>query len=228
MSRRWLVLRLTAPLMSFGAVAVDHVGPSWAWPGRSMLTGLFANALGWDWTDRAVHQRLQDRLVHAAAAIRPGEILTDIQNAQLAKLDRGWTTRGQPEGRTGASYDAPHRRRRDYLADADLLVVATLQGDGAPDLDAIADALDRPARPLVLGRKPCLPSGPLARGEVTASTAHAALAEALGAEAHPAAWPEDEGPIGDRTIDLPDLRIWTSGLHGGSRRLVEGTVGRVP
>lgn len=222
---RWLVLRLSAPMMSFGAVAIDQVGPTARWPGASMLTGLLGNALGWDWGDRAAHQALQDRLRFGAMEMRAGDRLTDMQNAQLGAKDRGWTTRGAPEGRTGASYDAPHRRRRDYLLDADYRVVLALDpADAAPTLDLIADALDRPARPLFLGRKPCLPTRPLRAGEVRGTTVHDAL-DALDREGpRPAAWPAGEGPPGTRVIDTADTRVWSSGLHGGTRTVVEGKV----
>ena len=66
MSQRWLVIRLQAPLMAFGGVAVDQVGPTRDFPATSMLTGLFANALGLHWSDRMAHQALQDRLIFAA------------------------------------------------------------------------------------------------------------------------------------------------------------------
>ena len=222
---RWLVLRLTAPMMSFGAVVIDQVGPTARWPGASMLTGLLGNALGWDWDERAGHQALQDRLRFGSMEMRAGDRLTDTQNAQLGANDRGWTTRGVPEGRTGASYDAPHRRRRDYLLDAEYRVVLTLDpADAAPTLDAIADALDRPERPLFLGRKPCLPTQPLRAGEVRGATVHDAL-DALDRDGpRPAAWPADEGPLGDRTLDIADTRVWSSGLHGGTRSVVEGKV----
>lgn len=224
MSRqRWLVLRLAAPLMSFGAVAVDHVGPTGRWPGRSMLTGLIGNALGWDWTDRDAHQRLQDRIVHGAMEVAPGEVVTDVQNARLGRNDRGWTSRGAPEGRTGASYDAPHRRRRDYRADAEVLVVLALDPDTeAPTLDEISGALERPARPLFIGRKPCLPSGPIVQGAVEAATVYEALAALPEAHARDAAWPAGEGPRGVRTLEEADLRVWSSGLHGGARHVHEG------
>jgi CRISPR system Cascade subunit CasD len=230
MSRRWLRLTLAAPLMSFGAVAVDQVGPTWRFPGRSMLTGLFANALGWDWTERAAHQALQDRLVSAAALVREGEVLTDIQNAQLGANDRGWTTRGRAEGREGASYNAPHRRRRDFLADAELLVVlALVPADAEPSLDRVRDALVRPARPLFLGRKPCLPSRLLVAGTdadfLKAPTAHAALLACAGTASARAWWPDGEGPAGTRTHEVADLRNWDSGLHGGARILREGVLG---
>lgn len=220
-TRPWLVLRLAAPLMSFGGVAVDQVGPTWEGPGSSMLTGLLANALGWDWSDRSAHQALQDRLVHGAAALEAGEAVTDSQNAQLGKNDKGWTTRGAPEGRTGASYDAPHRRRRDFIADADILVVAHLCDGNGPTLDTLAAALERPARPLFLGRKPCLPACPLLQGQLEAATVHDALMAALGDRTPVwASWPEGEGPAGSRIEARADLRVWQSGLHGGSRRMV--------
>ena len=223
MSHRWLVLRLEAPLMAFGGVAIDQVGPPRQHPALSMLTGLMANALGWDWTDRAAHGTLQDRLLFGAATLREGETVTDTQNVRMRGDDRGWTTRGAPEGRTGASYDAPHRRRRDFLADAAVRVVLRLQPpDEAPTLDDLAEALDCPARPLFIGRKPCLPTAPVRATFLEADTVHDALL-ALDLEAGTrAAWPQGEGPPGDRTIDLPDRRNWDSGLHGGTRRVHEG------
>ena len=120
---RWLVLRLEAPLLAFGGVAIDAVGPTRDFPAASALTGLIANALGWNRTDAEAHQALRDRLIFAA---------------HLEKNDRGWTTRGYAEGRDGASYGAPHRRQRDYHADASVTVVLRLaRPDDAPTLDDI-------------------------------------------------------------------------------------------
>ena len=71
-----------------------------------------------------------------------------------------WTTRGRAEHRAGGP-DArfgTHIRLRWYRADSRVLTAVTLipeQED--PSLDRIAEALDRPARPLFLGRKNCLP-----------------------------------------------------------------------
>ena len=110
MTHRWLVLQFDAPLMAFGGVVIDQVGPVRDFPATSMLTGLIGNALGWHWSDSTVHQSIQDRLIFAARRERESVLLTDTQNAQLEKTDKGWTTRGVPEGRDGASYDAPHRR----------------------------------------------------------------------------------------------------------------------
>ncbi|MDX2288909.1 MAG: type I-E CRISPR-associated protein Cas5/CasD [Hyphomicrobiaceae bacterium] len=253
--RHWLVLRLEAPLVSFGAVAIDSNGVIWDFPALSMLTGLFANALGYERTEREAHQALQDRLV--VASRRDDEpydgVLTDVQNVQMQKSDKGWTTRGAPEGRDGGAFGGPHRRFRDYHPDALVAVVVTLWPPSSaessssrlpPSLDDLARALDRPDRPLFIGRKPCLPAFPLNAGTITAATAHAALlklpppvdrSSTPRRAARPrrtvelrAQWPAGEGPregpLVDRLIALPDRRNWISGLHGGTRSVVEGRV----
>src|SRR4051812_35801487 len=154
-----LLLRLEAPLMAFGREMVDARGPIRDFPAGSMLTGLIANALGFDRAERTAHQRLQQRLVFGARLDDPGALLRDFQTAELRAADQGWTTRGQPEGRAGGArtYDSPHIRERDYLADACITVALRLEPvDEAPLLGAIAAALEKPARPLFIGRKSCL------------------------------------------------------------------------
>ena len=224
---RWLHVRLCAPLMAFGGVAIDQVGPTRDLPAASALTGLLANAFGWHWRERDRHQALQDRLVHGALATRAGRVLTDSQNAQLEKSDKGWTTAGLPEGRGGDSYGAPHRRSRDYIADGEVRVVLRLADpDAAPTLDDIARALDQPARPLVIGRKPCLPSAPLNAGWIEAACALDALktlAHLIEPGGGAAIWPEGEGDAG-RIEARADLRDWQSGVHAGARRIARGTL----
>ncbi|MEC5293083.1 MULTISPECIES: type I-E CRISPR-associated protein Cas5/CasD [unclassified Aurantimonas] len=234
-TRRFLILRLEGPLLAFGGVTIDQVGVTRDFPAVSMLTGLFANALGYRRKDVEAHQRLQDRLVFAARRERenPLGLLTDTQNAQLEKNDRGWTTHGHPEGRDGASYGAPHRLLRDYHADACVTVALTLDpADEAPKVEALAEALDRPARPLFIGRKSCLPSGRIFQTLLMADTAHAALSHVPAVETGngvmAAQWPPGEGPQSgpdvDRITRLADLRNWNTGLHGGSRAIVEGRI----
>lgn len=232
MSHKWLVIRLEAPLMAFGGVAVDQENPTRDFPSASMLTGLAANAFGWRWSDRAAHQALQDRLIFAARREREpvaSGIIMDVQNVQLRKNDRGWTTFGTPEGRDGASYDAPHRRVRRYLADQAVRVVLRFDPAGiAPTLDELAAALDHPARPLFIGRKPCLPACRLMDGWVDGEMAHGALCALPGSGTFSALWPVGEGPETgdsvDRVLDLPDVRNWRTGLHAGWREVVEGYV----
>ena len=228
MSHHWIHLRLTAPLMAFGGVAIDHVGPTRDFPSASSLTGLLANALGWRREEGARHQALQDMLIFGTLSVFPKGrsmplVVTDAQNAKLEKSDRGWTTLGTPEGRAGATYDSPHRRRRDYLADHETRVVLRLAGGDGPTLDDVATALDRPARPLFIGRKSCLPASPLLQGHAEGATAYAAL-RSLGFNGH-AIWPDEgEGPDGALRHNVADLRNWHSGLHGGSRVVIEGQI----
>ncbi len=232
MSHKWLVVRLEAPLMAFGGVAVDQEGPTRDFPAASMLTGLTANAIGLHWSDRAAHQALQDRLIFAVRREREpraADVVTDVQNVQLNKADKGWTTFGVPEGRDGASYSAPHRRTRHYLADQAVRVVLRFHPANLhPTLEALAEALDCPARPLFIGRKSCLPSCRLVDDWVDGDTAHEALCALSGSGNFRALWPTGEGPETgdevDRVIDLPDVRNWRTGLHGGSRQVVEGRV----
>jgi len=224
MSHRWLHLRLAGPMIAFGGVTIDQVGPTRGFPSASMLTGLLANALGLRREEADAHQDLQDRLIFGALSAHEGRLFTDSQNAKLEKNDRGWTTWGAPEGRAGATYDSPHRRRRDYLADHDCRVVLRLATADGPALEDLAAALERPARPLFIGRKPCLPAAPILAGWVHGADARAALA-ALG-RAGRAIWPAAEGGAedGTRRMELADLRNWRSGLHGGTRIVVEGDV----
>ncbi|SIQ15758.1 CRISPR-associated protein, Cas5e family [Paracoccus thiocyanatus] len=242
MTHRWLHLRLAAPLMAFGGVTIDHVGVTREFPSASALVGLLGNALGWQRHQGAEHQALQDRLVFAALSVLPAGaapwVITDNQNARLYEDEPGWTTFGAPERRNkGSSYSNPavktqignesgrkwitHRRRRDYLADHETRVVLRLAAGQGPSLDDLAQALDRPARPLFIGRKPCLPSGPVFQGWTQADTAHQAL-QSLNLAGR-ALWP-DEGQAHPRALrlDIPDTRNWVSGLHGGTRLVWQG------
>lgn len=233
---RWLHLRLAGPMVAFGGVAIDHVGPTRDFPSASALTGLFANALGWRREEGAAHQALQDRLVFGALIAREGRRLTDTQNARVYEEEPGWTTHGQPETRNkGPSYSngplptqdgnqrgrkwLTHRRSRDYLADHDCRVVLQLLPGDGPEIDALAATLEHPARPLFIGRKPCLPAAPFFAGWVEGESARAALAQ-LGLPGR-ALWPIEGDQPGH---DLADLRNWVSGLHGGSRRVCEGVL----
>ena len=237
---RHLILNLEAPLMAFGGEAIDNYGVVRWFPSASMLTGLLANALGWRRVERERHQRLQDRLILAARIDREpagGVRMQDFQTAQIGAADRGWTTRGRPEGRAGgaATYLAPNLRYRDYWADMRVTVALRLQPEQeAPTLDDLASALESPTRPLFIGRKPCLPSDQLFAGFKEADTALAALVETpveTSEVAHDVRllWPEGDGIAGveaNRTYMLTDQRNWTSGLHGGGRTVCEGAVPR--
>ena len=236
-----LIMRLESPLMAFGGETIDNLGVIRRFPAASMLTGIFANALGWRRIERRKHQDLQDRLVFAARIEREpagGVSMTDFQTAQLNKNDRGWTTRGIPEGRAGGAntYNAPHLRYRDYYADMRVSVALRLRDTedaDAPTLDELANALQEPKRPLFIGRKPCLPSTPLFDGFEEGDACldillNTPLEDQDDAPPNIAMqWPDGES-AGDeispnRSYMLTDERNWLSGLHGGGRLVHEGS-----
>jgi CRISPR system Cascade subunit CasD len=229
---RHLLLRLQAPLLAFGGESIDNFGVIREFPAQSMLTGLLASALGWDRADDAQHDRLQQRLVMGVRIDRMHpQRLREFQTAQLGANDSAWTTHGQPEGRAGgaASYNSPHLRYRDHWADADVLLAVRLMfADEAPNLDALADALDRPQRPLFIGRKPCLPAGRMVAGWVDAAdTLHALRAAPwpAGLVQARAQWSAGEGEWPQaRALDLCDERQWRSGVHGGWRPVCQARI----
>lgn len=241
---RHLLVDLDAPLMSFGGDMVDANGVVRDFPAKSMIAGLFANALGWERFDIDRHADLQSRLTIGAARVAEGQRMQDFQTAKLEANDRGWTTRGRVEGRAGGgdTYKSPHIRFRDMDADARVLVACRLappdHDDSAPGLDELAQALARPERPLFIGRKPFVPSRPLLLGIVEAETIPAALSAGLalldGAARRDrvrAQWPYAEltgatraqaEAAGAQEDALTDERHWPSGVHAGLRRVVHG------
>ena len=227
---QWLHLRFEAPMASFGGESIDARRIIQDFPAQSMLTGLFANALGWTRGMRAEHERLQSRIVFGAVhEDDPGaRRMTDYQTARLAKSDRMWSTRGSPIGRAGGSktYLGAHQRWRDYHADLRLSVVVTLiPSDEEPSLERIATVLDRPSRPLFVGRKPCLPTARLFQGWLEEAHVLDALAAVAPVGRDCAAfWPHSDGREGARVTMVTDERDWTSGLHGGARRVCMGLV----
>lgn len=236
----FLVLRLAAPLMSFGDVAVDEIRPTRSLPSLSQMTGLIANALGYRFTDVQSLQRLQDRIVYGARLDKEGELLRDFQTAQLGKKDLAWRTRNGPAKRAGgdASFSGPTLRQRYYRADSRITVVVSLAPEGeTPEIEDLAKVLISPVRPIFLGRVSCPPAEPLFRDErVEAANVRSALGKAVcfpgkaGGDIY-AEWPA-EGPGGfyptsqvpGEIVQVPDLRDWVNDIHAGSRLLARGMV----
>jgi CRISPR system Cascade subunit CasD len=233
---RYLILILESPLSAFGAEMVDARGPVREWPGASLLTGLLGNALGFTRGERDAHALLQERLDFAVRIDREGMRLRDFQTVQLGQSDLGWTTRGTPEGRTGGprTYESPHIRERDYVADTLVTVALALRNPAEPPtLDELAAALAEPARPLFVGRKPCLPSRPMFGGFVEAEDALAAvsLAERPDGSDRPDPYlvtPERAGlPAAWERVFVTDERNWVSGVHAGERVFRRGLASRL-
>jgi len=235
-----LILRFDAPLMSFGGVMVDQHGPTDHFPGLAMLTGLLANALGYRHGDFDRLQALQARIQFAARWDVEPEHLVDYHTVDLGQEKMryaGWTTRGVAEHRAGGSVAkfGTHQRYRHYWANGVMTLAIAVEGDGMPNLDELQNALSRPARPLFIGRKACLPTAPILSARVQAAN----LLEALCSyPAHPrivendeetlaACWPANiPGSNHARIVSRYDQREWCNQIHAGRRDQHEGRIGR--
>ena len=242
-----LVLHLQAPLMSFGGPQIDQIGPTGEFPTLSQITGLLANALGYTHGDTERLQALQDRLSVASALVCAGSELEDYQTVDLGQphlRNPAWTTRGRAEHRAGgaAAKYGTHIRYRRFRAGANVVSALGLGTPCAsPTLGEIGSGLIAPARPLFIGRGPCVPSTPLLVGSIDDA---ADLVDALRRvpAVFPKRWAEigqgsggdlelrAEWPVDDRTGLLAnasthaviDRRDWLNRLHGGERVVARG------
>ena len=237
-----LLLRLDAPLMSFGAPVVDNYGFIQPYPALSMLTGLLANALGYRHGETARLERLQERLRYAVREDRSGRLLRDYQTVDLSQpflqKECAWTTWGVLDVRRGGpAARSTHVRLRDYWADAIYTVALTLAPpDESPTLADLEQALRFPARPLFIGRKPCLPAAPLFAGRVQAPDLLTALqrtpldARAFRRRTYRVWWqthPDDPTPPGvHETMRMPvsDTKDWANQIHTGGRWIATGEI----
>lgn len=231
-----LILRLEGHLMSFGGPTVDRHGVIQPYPALSMLVGLLANALGTDHAESDSLQRLQERLSYAARQDRAGHQIRDYQTVDLSKPhmldDRAWTTWGILQKRKGGSASTgTHERHRDYWADSAYTVAMMLDPSNEyPNLGDLQAALERPSRPLFIGRKSCLPSIPIFAGRMTATDLREALRRApLSVNADKVhgyrAWFPAGVHADDKSVEVArpvtDRRDWANQIHVGERWIVE-------
>lgn len=135
-----LLLRLSGPLQSWGASSRHPDRGTQGEPTRSGVLGLLAAARGMRRTDP-----LEDLLTlrFGVRKDQPGELLRDFHTTHTL---------------SGAAMPLSYRY---YLTDA--VFVAALEGD--PSLLAgLQSAVKEPAFPLYLGRRSCVPAGPLSVG----------------------------------------------------------------
>ena len=233
MTRPYLILVLQAPLIAYGGEAVDRKRPSDLIPGKSMLTGLLGNAIGYRRHDADQLASLQERLRYAARTERlnPTYLLRDFHTAQLGADDTAWTTYGAPEGRAGspASYQGPETREVDYLTETRSVVALTLaDSEQGPTLTEAAEAIRNPARPLFIGRKCCLPERPIFERMVNAESDTEALcriAPDTGATDGQIQWDGSEQHESVRKTHelwVSDLKDWRNGVHVGRRMVNRG------
>lgn len=234
-----LLLRFDAPIMSFGGVCVDQINPSDPFPGKAMITGLIGNALCWDHRDTDRLDGLQERLRIAARWDAEPQRLIDYHTVFLGQdhlVGTGWTTRGRIKGRgSGQATSGTHIRYRHYLANGVLTAAITVLGDDIPTLEHIEQALKYPARPLFLGRKTCIPSGPILVGRRHAAHLIDVLrAEPLadiGPRRRPqvvtARWPADDGG-GYQPEAVCDRRDWGANMPRGVHHYFSGPMEMMP
>ncbi|NBC03620.1 MAG: type I-E CRISPR-associated protein Cas5/CasD [Bacteroidetes bacterium] len=234
-----LILRLDAPLLSFGAPIIDRHGKVQSYPALSMIAGLLGNALGYDHSDHKKLESLQSRLSYASRQDRAGRELRDYQTVDLSQefmLDQNaWTTEGWLDKRKGGSSSkGTHIRLRDYRADSVHTVALTLQpADAPPTLDDLQNALQYPERPLFIGRKTCLPASSLFVERFECRSLTNALQKtplsnrADQRKSYPAWWPVSDDknqPRADIEQPVTDRRDWKNQIHVGERWIARGEI----
>jgi len=238
-----ILLRLDAPMISFGTTVIDNYGEIQEFPALSMLTGLFGNALGFEHTDFEKLSSLQERIRYAVRCDRPGRHIMDFQTVDLGQpfmACDGWTTRGEVQKRKGEKHtrEGTHLRYRNYWADSVYTVAVTLDpplsdAKGRPSMADLEKALIEPYRPLFIGRKNCLPANPIFLGRQKASSLLECLREApaLPENRVPknfdtySVWWFDKDDWADKlydTFSVCDVCDWANQIHVGNRLAYHG------
>ena len=223
----YLVIRLAAPMSSWGEPAVGEFRPSAAWPGDSSLIGLLGAAFGIDRLDIDVQHALRDSLRFAVGVLSAGDLLRDYHTAQVPG-------RSALKGR-------PHRTRRDellvtksdlntvlstreYRQNGDWLVAIAATAASRWRLAEVASALQRPKFVLYLGRKSCPPAAPLAPRVIDAENVLHAFREYLAGHDLPAklnrlVWSDgvEAGVAPDLSTPRKDRLISRKGWQFGDR-----------
>lgn len=153
-----LLLRLAAPLQSWGTASRHMTRGTLTHPTKSGVIGLLAAAQGRrrgdDLTDLA-------SLRFGVRVDQPGQLLIDyhtVSGASHAPLYHARQRLPTADGGTLKVAESTKVTRRHYLTDA--VFIAGLEGD-ASLLQLLADALVRPRFPLYLGRRSCPPTRPV-------------------------------------------------------------------
>lgn len=142
-----LLLRLAAPLQSWGAEAPFNIRQTESLPTKSGVIGLAAAALG-----RRRDEPVLDlaALRYGVRIVRPGVLLCDYHTVSRTPSPRP------------SQNQTDYVTRRYYLSDA--VFIAGLESSDATFLQELERALHTPAFPLFLGRRCCPPTLPLSLG----------------------------------------------------------------
>ncbi|MFE2917406.1 type I-E CRISPR-associated protein Cas5/CasD [Kitasatospora indigofera] len=168
-----LALRLAGPLQSWGDRSAFNRRDSQPQPTKSGVVGLLAAAAGYpreaDITD-LVGLRLGVRVDQPGTLLRDYHTVSDYRGRPLPQA--GVNAKGVQKP-TSPAKDT-HVTHRYYLQDA--VFVAAVQGP-ITLVTTLAEAIRRPAFPLALGRRSCVPTQPIVLGAVRHATLKAVLAE---------------------------------------------------
>ncbi len=96
---RYLLFTHSAPLASFGTVAVGERRPTWDRPSKSQITGLVAACLGIERSNETDQQALTLGLGFAVRIDDPGTVASDYHTAESprdSKINKDWTKRHGP------------------------------------------------------------------------------------------------------------------------------------
>ena len=222
-------------MFSFGAPAVGEVRPTDVFPALSMITGLLANALGYERTERKRMQDLQSALNMGTRVDWPGNRLIDFQTFYIDKKVELWRS-DLFGGKTNETHDGTAIRRKHFLSDSVIHTVVGIdatQSDTLPSAETIAHALTYPFRVLFIGRYCCIPFSPLFQGIIEASSVYLAL-EQIPSEFGNGPF-EAECTVtfsttenqGGHIIERQDLRDWINDVHSGSRLVWRGMIPEV-
>ncbi|MFE1797668.1 type I-E CRISPR-associated protein Cas5/CasD [Streptomyces sp. NPDC059517] len=156
-----ILLRLAAPLMSFGEHAAFRYRDTLPFPSRSALIGMFAAADGRSREEALAPDPATGAIPYTDLAFtvridRPGHRHTDYHTAGGGRPHKEGlhTSSGGHRSQKASTLIS----RRVYLADA-VFTVAVHGPD--PLLEKITERLERPAFALYLGRRACIPDEPL-------------------------------------------------------------------
>jgi CRISPR system Cascade subunit CasD len=223
--------------LAFGGPAVGEVRSTDIFPACSMVTGLIANALGYESGEKERLQRLQESIVMGSRIDQPGDRIMDFQTAELGKKNMMWRSDGfGPDVRAGGegTYSGPALRYKHYLADSVVSTVVgfrTPESDESPSVDAVAHALQYPFRVLFIGRYCCIPYSSLFRGIIEAPSVLSALNMLPfqnDTECSQGEWPVSlhQEESGEMMIERQDIRDWRNDIHAGSRLVWRGPIRR--
>ncbi|WP_201583367.1 type I-E CRISPR-associated protein Cas5/CasD [Psychrobacter jeotgali] len=177
----YLVMRLYAPISSWGTLAVGEDRPTVNYPTRSAVLGLLSAALG---IKRSETQKLKDlanSIGIASKTYSEGTILRDYHTIQTPTAGKGVKFFTRKQELQSAKVETI-LSSRDYREDGLWVVAIWLKANANSsmleyqfDLQQLQQALKYPKFTLYLGRKSCPLSLPLSPQIVTASHLKTAL-----------------------------------------------------